>query len=433
MYCTIVHSEPMARKAIVIGGGVIGTSAALHLAERGAEVTLFERGRIGAGTTSAGGGFVALWAAGAFPGWGEEELELERYALSFYADLAADGFEFDYLRNGSLWLAASEAGWDAHLRPLAEHPGVPEKRILGPGEIDDVTAGVVPAAGVVGGVLHPQGIQITTAKAARALAERCRLAGVEIHERAEATELVVESGRATGIATADGVMGADAVVIAAGAWSIQLLRAAGYRPPMVPLVATRLVTEPLGIPETLPTLMVEELSFTWIRGDRGRLLWGCEYEVAPRYEFVDREPPPAIDGIDPGEAVAETLAVGRRAAAVVPALGELGERSPLTVAHGMPCYTADMRALVGPVPGLEGLYLASGDNQAGVTHAPGYGRMVAELVTAAEPSVDPAAFRLERFSSADAGAIAGGAAERIFELSAQDPRGPDAAGPGLTS
>jgi sarcosine oxidase, subunit beta len=212
------------------------------------------------------------------------------------------------------------------------------------------------------------------------------------------------------------------VIVAAGAWSAPLLRAAGYVAPMVPLVATRLTTEPLGIPATLPTLMVEELSFAWVRGERGRLLWGCEYEVAPRYEFVDRDAPADLAAIETRDSVAETLAVGSRAASVIPALGCLGGRPALAVAHGLPCYTADVRALVGPVPGIGGLWLVSGDNQAGVTHAPGYGRMVAELVTGDEPSVDPAPFRLDRFEDIGPRDIAAGAADAIFELSATEAR-----------
>jgi glycine/D-amino acid oxidase-like deaminating enzyme len=67
-------------------------------------------------------------------------------------------------------------------------------------------------------------------------------------------------------------------------------------------------------------------------------------------------------------------------------------------AHGAPCFTADLKPLVGELPSVPGVYVVAGDNYAGVTHAPGLGRLLAELVTRGEDlSVDAYPYRPERF------------------------------------
>jgi sarcosine oxidase subunit beta len=93
--------------------------------------------------------------------------------------------------------------------------------------------------------------------------------------------------------------------------------------------------------------------------------------------LVDASVPPRLDQL-PLDGVLYTQQVGAQASAVIPLL--LRYRS-MTVAHGAPCFTPDRRGLVGSIPGTEGLYVIAGCNEAGVSHAPGWGRLTAELVT----------------------------------------------------
>jgi sarcosine oxidase subunit beta len=70
----------------------------------------------------------------------------------------------------------------------------------------------------------------------------------------------------------------------------------------------------------------------------------------------------------------------------------------MTASWGAPTYTADYRPLVGPVPGVQGLFAIAGCNEAGVTHAPGFGKVISELVLEGDArltSIEP--FRLDRF------------------------------------
>ncbi|KSV74465.1 hypothetical protein N182_27880 [Sinorhizobium sp. GL2] len=68
-------------------------------------------------------------------------------------------------------------------------------------------------------------------------------------------------------------------------------------------------------------------------------------------------------------------------------------------AQGVPCYTPDRGLLVGRVPGTTNVVVAGGDNESGVSHGPGLGRISAELVLGQTPFVNPHRFRLERFEN----------------------------------
>ena len=92
-------------------------------------------------------------------------------------------------------------------------------------------------------------------------------------------------------------------------------------------------------------------------------------------EVPDRFDQLPLDGLHEAEATAVT------AAKVFPALATSRSK---TVAFGAPTFTPDQRPYLGPVTAVDGLYVAVGCNEAGVTHAPGYGRLLTELLTTGE-------------------------------------------------
>jgi glycine/D-amino acid oxidase-like deaminating enzyme len=380
--------------AIVAGGGILGASAAAHLLEAGvSDVLLLERDAVGQATSSAGAGFVGVWANGYLPAWKNEEVELERYGLDFYRRLAEEGYEFGYKRNGNLWAATSDEAWQTFLEPIAGHEGVPERKVLSPDEVEEVT-GIIPARAVIGGVLFPNGCQVSAGQASEAVAARFARDKGRVETRRPVERIAVEKGRVTGVETQRGRVDTEIVVLAAGAWTNALLRGLGDSVPMVPLVQSRIVTEPLGVPPTMPTLMLQEFSFIWLREENGGLLWGSTYEEAPRLAFLDEDPPDRFDNL-PLDGILKVQRDGLEAAKAIPVLARY--RS-LTVAQGAPCYTPDLRGMVGPVPGIEGLWVVGGCNEAGITHGPGWGKLLAELLVDGSASLtDADPFRLDRF------------------------------------
>jgi sarcosine oxidase, subunit beta len=379
----------------VVGGGILGCSAALHLRLRGCEdVTVIDRGWIGSGTSSAGAGLLARWSAGFVPAWGEEELDIESYGLDFYRELSQQGDQPGYAQTGTLFLGAPGRLGARSLLPFAAHADAEGLALLGPAEVEELTEGFVRADGVAGGVFDPGGAQIAAGAAARALASRLgELGGVLLeHEPVRAIRQRRPGGFV--IETATGEVSCRTLVVAAGAWTNALLRRLGVWLPMVPLMATRLTTERLEVPRALPGIQFCDGHRVYLRRDGGALVWGCNYECDPRYSFVARELPQCLEGISVA-CVAEMQRATREVASAVPALRRARTAA---AAHGAPCFTADLRPLIGELDSVPGLYVLAGDNYAGVTHAPGAGRLLADLVTdAADPSVDPGPYRPERF------------------------------------
>jgi glycine/D-amino acid oxidase-like deaminating enzyme len=109
-------------------------------------------------------------------------------------------------------------------------------------------------------------------------------------------------------------------------------------------------------------------------------LWGAHYSSSPRTLFVDRPVAQRFDQL-PLDGIEELKRAARRAAWVVPLLDRFRH---MTISHGVPCYTPDNRSLVGPAPEVEGLFVLAGCNEMGVTHAPGFGKVVAEQVVHGE-------------------------------------------------
>src|ERR1700712_1279881 len=144
----------------VIGAGLLGCSVALHLIRRGiTSIAIVDKVPPGAATTGAGAGFVGAWAAGyAQPGTCDSnELTLENYGIEFYTDLAERN-DIHLRRNGNLFLARTEHGWDTHVAGIADHPLAPSgTRTLSGEQAEQLSGGTLAAAGIYRAVLHPGG------------------------------------------------------------------------------------------------------------------------------------------------------------------------------------------------------------------------------------------------------------------------------------
>jgi sarcosine oxidase subunit beta len=386
-------SDSSTPTTVIVGAGLFGLSTAVHLARAGRRVTVLESGAAADATTAAGAGFVGLWAAGYAWYWNESELALEQAGIDFYRGLDAAGYDIALRDAGNVWLALTEQAVLDHLLPFAEHPLRPEDaRLLTAVETAELVPGLDPEA-IVGAFIHPDGIQISAPDAGIALADLARAEGVEIVEHTPVVELLTEDGRAVGVLTAAGdrVLG-DEVVLAAGSWTNELLSTTGRELPFARVIASRLTTAPFGLGE-LPTLMIPELGGLWIREHLGGLTYGngVGYEaLAVRDSPADRRP----DRPDLIEAMRDHLTpiVTELIPAAAPVL------DAAEAVQGVVSYTADRRFIAGPVPELAGLYVVAGDNESGVTHGPGLGRMVAELIVTGEsPFVDASRYAPDRF------------------------------------
>ncbi|MBA1142321.1 NAD(P)/FAD-dependent oxidoreductase [Mesorhizobium neociceri] len=388
------------RDVVIVGGGIFGCAIAWHLQERGVtDISLIERDGLFSGTSSAAAGFISIWAVSAAT-QGAEEARLERYGLEFYAALHARN-EIDFRQNGLLWVAGNEVSW-SHMQSMVAHPEEPSTHRLDPVQVQEITGGVVPAGRILGGVLQPTAGQLSASKVGPAMAEELSRGGLRVDAHCSVLSLVVRQGRVVGVETSVGYIATERVVIAAGAWSNALLEPHGIYLPMVPHVATRLMTRPLEIPVSMPALFLTGIApdgqsgnVLWVRQHEGGLVFGGMYTAYPRDMFVETTVPTRFDDVP----IDGALEVQRRADLAVPMLPAFSRRSGLKVKQGAPLYTPDRRLLAGAVPGIDGLYVASGDNEFGMTHGPGLGRAMAEHITghAGQPWVGLEQWRMDRF------------------------------------
>ncbi|MEV6984102.1 FAD-binding oxidoreductase [Sphaerisporangium sp. NPDC051017] len=379
---------------VVVGAGVMGASVAHHLLERDAgQVIVVDSGVPAAATSGAGAGFVGLWAAGYANFFTDTDLELEKYGVAYYRRLARSGAAIDYRSNGNMYAATTEEGLRSWVEPVLDHPFAPEEtRALSARDVADLTGGVIAAESVVGGALHPGGIQISAGRTTRALASRLP----EVRTNTRVTGLLTSDGAVVGARTSAGDIAADRVVLACGAWTNELLGEVGYRVPLLRMVATRVVSPHSGVSSSMPTVMIPDLFGLWLREHRGGLTYGNGDGYAPLFELD------ATAG-DGGQPRHEELA-DRLTSTLVPKLRKLVPVKDTTISwwlQGIPCMTPDRRFLAGPVPDVAGLYVLAGDNEAGVTHGPGLGRMLADVILDGSSEwLDQRAYRLDRFDPA---------------------------------
>jgi glycine/D-amino acid oxidase-like deaminating enzyme len=393
---------------VVIGGGILGASAALHLAEAGAgEVVLLEReSQLGTQTTAAGAGFVGYWA-------GELEAELAEYGMRFYAGLRDRvGGDLGVRRVGLLFPALSEQGVEMlrqeHERELRFAPGVAMIDAA-----DTVRMAPILAPGAVhGALLQPDAHRVDTVPVMAALAAELERAGVDVRTSVAAEGVVIQGGRVSGVRTSQGVIAAGALVNAAGASARAVGARDGVDIAAVPLLESRFTTQPIpGVTPDLPMMLFFERDLLYLREQAGGLLLGAiERTLGPRSR-VDLERPPRSAELS-DHAAREHERLARELSGVIPALAGAQVRER---ASGLPTWTPDGRHILGPAPGIEGYVVLAGCNECCVTHGPGLARIAAELVTTGACDADISAYRVDRFGELAAHEIQA-AAERQYLL-----------------
>ena len=381
------------QRMVVIGGGIIGCSAAFHLLQSGArQVTVIEAREPGAATTGAGAGFVSHWSAGMFP-LGEEGLQLQQYGLDFYRRLHEVGTEIGYRPNGTLMMALTEAGRERFVRPVLESPYAPaEMQDLTAAQVGEKMKGLVDATQVHSAAFNPHGIQLDTKLALGVLVDEIvKLGGV--FRNGTKVAGIHDAGSHVKVETDKGMIEADGVIVAAGAWNNEVLEGLGWQLPLLRVVATRIVTDGRGLPSTIPTVQCRELGL-WLRESFGAVMWGTGRLYESYYKLGD-------EWIEPGQPrnVGLMQAMGdEEYARLEKIFPPLRGSKVSSWAQGVPCHTPDCGLLVGHVPGTTNVVAVGGDNETGVSHGPGLGRLSAELMLGQQPFVDTTGFRLERFA-----------------------------------
>jgi sarcosine oxidase subunit beta len=358
----------MAIRVVIVGGGLMGLSAAFHLrrADPGARVTVLERARVGTAASGASAAGVRAMGRDA----AERGLALASLARWPGLDRELEA-PTGYRRSGGLRLALDEAAW------LAAGPWVAEQRADGVAlELVDAPAAraLVPgiAPGCLGGVHAPRDGQAEAGPATEAFARAARRLGARVEEGAGARALVAEGARVVGVERADGTREAcDVAIVAAGAWSATLLAGIGVTLAIETHPLQMLLTEP-GAPALRPVLGAFDRKLSLKQLADGSYLIGGGWPArvtdheGNRYEML-------------GESVTASLETAR---AVFPPVGECGLARSWA---GLEAFTPDDLPILGPVPGISGLLVAAGFSGHGFALSPMIGDILARLALGLDP------------------------------------------------
>ena len=374
-------------KCVVVGGGVIGTSIAWHLATQGiGEVTLLERDRLGSGTTWHSAGNITWKPTPSY------DAPIQ-YAFEALARLKESGHETGWLTTGRMFLARTAE--TRHLLEqfdsIARERGI-ASRWLDPNEARALNPLLDPATVEQGIWLNPLSGRLNPADLTASYASAARRAGARISENVEALGVGVTAGRVTGVETNEGFVAADIVVAAAGLWSRGLLAPLGVALAQWPCEHFYLIAEvsPRLARETPSFVAPDDLIYG--REEVGKFLVGCFDENAKTFDPVTLPKPFSFTLFPPDwDKIAPYF---ERMMRIFPVL----EKAPIQhFVNGPESFTPDGLPLIGRVPDIDGLLVATAMNSAGVTWSAMAGRLIADLVAGSEPAFDADRYDPARF------------------------------------
>jgi glycine oxidase len=366
-------------KVIVVGGGIIGCAAAYELAKAGCAVTLFERQTPGAEASGA--------AAGLLSPLGESATPLEALAIAawrLYPALVEElhertGIDVEYVTRGTVYPLFSVED----IRHAERRTARPEARELG---VEAWDAAEVrdrePALGThVRGAMFVRGDHwVNNERLVIAYAQAAVKAGVMLRAGTAVTSVIVGDGHARGVVADGERVESDAVLLAAGAWTGELLASFGARLPVEPKRGQMLALH--HVPPVLSHCIHADDVYLVPRPS-GELLVGATVERVGFQRVVT------------AQGVASLL---RGALALAPVLGTL----PITRTwYGFRPWVPDSLPVLGPWPDVDGLFVATAHFRNGIMLAPITARLMTDWITGGSLSMnmDVKDFLPERFTT----------------------------------
>ncbi|HET8664906.1 MAG TPA: FAD-dependent oxidoreductase [Nocardioides sp.] len=373
---------------VIVGGGLIGASTALHLARLGeTDIVLLERNTIASGTSWHAAGLVAsVRHTAAMTG-------LARYGVDFYSTLdAATGVDVSFNQCGSLILARTPGRSDElrHTDAIARQAHI-ETQLVSGSEVPRLWM-LASAEGIDSALVQPLDGHLNPGLATVAMLNLAHDAGVEVRENVEVFAVRTADGAATAVETDQGPIECGRVVLACGLWTRDLAARCGANVPLYAAEHVHVRTTPLvGATPDLPVLRDLD-GYFYVRHELGRLLVGA-FEPDGRPRRVGE-----ISSAGFAEFPADWphfSAVQAEAELRVPSLRGIGYDRFLNAPEA---FTPDGAFCLGETPEVKNLYVAAGFNSQGVTYAPGAGKALAEWIVTGSATFDAASVDVSRFA-----------------------------------
>ncbi|MFC4784980.1 GcvT family protein [Nocardioides sp. MAHUQ-72] len=388
------HQLPARARVVIVGGGVIGTSVAYHLARLGwDDVLLLEQGTLSCGTTWHAAGLVGPLRAS------ENGTRLVQYSADLYASLEAETGQATGYRNVGGVIVARIEDRMVQLRRTAANAAAYglDCELLTPAQAL-ARWPVMTVGDLRGAIWLPGDGKVNPTDLTMALARGARMRGASILEQVRVTGFRSEQGpagrRVTGVETDQGPVEAEVVVNCAGQWAKALGDRAGVTVPLHSAEHFYVVTERIdGVHPDLP-IMRDPDGYTYFKEEVGGLVVGGFEPQARPWRSPNSLPHPFEFQLL--EEDWEHFAVLMEEAVLrIPALADTGIRK---FYNGPESFTPDNQFLLGETPGLRGHFVAAGFNSVGIASAGGAGRALAEWIVAGEPTSDLVGMDVRRFA-----------------------------------
>ena len=393
-------------RALVVGGGAVGTSIAYHLAKAGwDDVLLLERDELTSGSTWHAAGLLPLF------NMSYATTHIHQYSVEYYKTLEAEtGLNAGFSVVGNLRMAQTQDRMDEYMlyASTAETCGVAYEWLT-PSQIKDRWP-LVRTEDLQGAIYHPTDGYINPADVTMAMAKGARQRGVAIERKWQVDDYhwagdhwdvtctkMAEKGGNLVASDEKTVIHAEHVVTATGNHAQRTAQQLGIKIPAIPVEHQYIVTEPD------PALVayrkshgehpvLRDADARWyVREERGGWILG-PYEVgAPaRFEFgVPDSFRADLFPLDLERIEEEYMSLIHR----IPSSETVGLKDDF---NGPICYTPDGNPLLGPAPGLRNMWLAEGFSF-GITAAGGTGHYLAQVMAEGEAEIDMASLDPKRY------------------------------------
>ncbi|MGB3306491.1 MAG: FAD-binding oxidoreductase [Thermomicrobiales bacterium] len=372
-----MNASPSTAEIVIVGGGVIGTSIAWHLARRGARVTLLEQRGLAAAASGASAGGVRQ------QGRDLREMPLAIRSIARWEHLSKElEADIHYFREGHIQVTECEDDLPRMRESVARQRAAGlDIRLVEGDELRDLVPGITPNA--LAGTYTANDGHANPILTTHAFAAAAQRAGATIRLQTRVTGIERRDGTITGVATTNGRVGCDWLVLAAGAWSTDLARAFDIDLPVTPIGLQMMATTPM--PPQLRQVV-------------GALNRKLSLKQIPSGNYV-------IGGGWPGDPdLGKSLATPRYTSI----LGSMTDSSAIypelrkarleRVWVGIEAETSDLVPILGPLPGIDNLTVATGFTGHGFALSPIVGQLMSELILDGEPSIPLAELSFARFA-----------------------------------